>query len=124
MALNVLGACQWMYRNTPFCFFSWTKEFLASGPKLTICPVWIELSNLPYQLYQWISKIASLISKVLGHRPKSFINPSWHPQGLVKIDMAKPLVEEIFINCGEFSLKQLSTSICHMLVSIVEKQNM
>ncbi|MCO5573114.1 hypothetical protein L7F22_026879 [Adiantum nelumboides] len=106
MALDVLGAGQWMFRNTPFCFFSWSKEFSSNGPKSTKCPVWIELPDLPYHFYQWTDKIASSIGKVLGSKKRTLINPSWHPQVLVEIDMALPLVEEIFINCGEYSLTQ------------------
>ena len=34
------------------------------------------------------------------------INPSWHPQALVEVDLAKPLIEDIDISCGEYSFKQ------------------
>ncbi|MCO5560560.1 hypothetical protein L7F22_014175 [Adiantum nelumboides] len=106
MAIKVLGAGQWRYKSTPFCFFSWSKDFSASGPKPSACPVWIELPDLPYHMYHWADKIAGALGKVLGHKPRSYINPSWHPQALVEIDLAKPLKEEIYINCGEFSFKQ------------------
>lgn len=106
MAIKILSAGQWIYRNAPFCFFRWTKDFSASGPKPSTCPVWIELPDLPFHMYQWTDKIAGALGKVLGHKPKSFINPSWHPQVLVEIDLKIPLKETILINCGEFSITQ------------------
>ena len=39
MALHILGAGQWMFRNSPFCLFRWSKEFTPSGRKPTKCPV-------------------------------------------------------------------------------------
>ena len=45
------------------------------------------------------------IGKVLGTKPKSVYNPSWHPQILIEVDLVEPLLEEVDINCGEFSLK-------------------
>ena len=101
MAVDILGAGQWMYGRAPFYFFPWSKEFSASGPKSSKCPVWVELPDLPYHFYQWTDKIASSLGKVLGSRKRAFINPSWHPQILVEIDLEKPLMEEIFINYGE-----------------------
>ena len=100
-AMDILDARQWMYGRTPFCFFSCSKEFSASGPKSSKCPVWVELPDLPYHFFQWTDKIASLLGKVFGSRKRAFINPSWHPQILVEIDLEKPLMEEIFISCGE-----------------------
>ena len=68
--------------------------------------MWIELPNLLYHFYQWSDKIANWLWKVLGSWKRTFINPSWHPQVLVEIDMAKPLLEEIYINCGKFNFTQ------------------
>ena len=59
MALDILGPGQWMYGKNPFCFFSWSKEFSASGPKSSKCPVWVELLDLPYHFYPWTKKIGS-----------------------------------------------------------------
>ena len=94
-----------MFRNSPFCLFRWSKELNPSGQKPTTCPVWVELPNLPFIFYPWIKKITEPLGKVLGTRPKSTFNPSWHPQVLVEVDLALPLVEEIAINCGEFNIK-------------------
>ena len=87
-------------------FLGLRSSRLASDPKSSKCPVWVELPDLPYHFYQWTDKISSLLGKVLGSRKRAFINPLWHPQILVEIDLELPLMEEIFINCGEYSIKQ------------------
>lgn len=91
MALKALAAGQWVIRSSPLCLFKWTPDFKPEGNNQIRYPVWVEFPDLPFQYYPILNHLAEPLGKVLGVRPASDINPRWHPQVLVEIDLSKEL---------------------------------
>lgn len=91
MALQAIAAGQWMVRNSPMGLFKWYPGFKLEGGNHIKYPVWVEFPDLPYQYYPILKKLAEPLGKVLGVRPVSDINPRWHPQVLVEIDLSNDL---------------------------------
>ena len=91
MALQAVAAGQWMIKNSPMCLFKWYPGFKPEGGNHVKYPVWVEFPDLPFQYYPILKKLAEPLGKVLGIRPINEINPRWHPQVLVEIDLSQDL---------------------------------
>lgn len=91
MALQAISAGQWMIKNSPLCLFKWFPGFKPKGGNQVKYPIWVEFPDLPFQYYPLLKSLAEPLGKVLGIRPVSDINPRWHPQVLVELDLAEEL---------------------------------
>ncbi|MCO5569789.1 hypothetical protein L7F22_023504 [Adiantum nelumboides] len=69
-ALQVITEGQWMIKNTPISFFKWFKGFNPKREKPTKIPVWVDFPDLPVEYYLWLSKIGSVVDKVLGQKAR------------------------------------------------------
>ncbi|MCO5607678.1 hypothetical protein L7F22_061876 [Adiantum nelumboides] len=69
-ALQVITEGQWLIKNTPISFFKWFKGFNPKGEKPTKLPVWVDFPDLPVEFYPWLSKIGSMVGKVLGQKAR------------------------------------------------------
>lgn len=91
MALQALAAGQWMLKNSPLYLFKWPPGFNPGEGNKVKYPVWVEFPDLPFQYYPNLKTLAKPLGRVLGVRPTSDINPRWHPQVLVELNLSMDL---------------------------------
>lgn len=87
MAFQALAAGQWMVRNSPLCLFKWFQGFKSKGGNQVKYPVWVAFPDLSFQYYLVLKTPTEPHGKVLGVRTVNDINPRWHPQVLVELDL-------------------------------------
>ena len=90
-----------MVGNSLLSLFNWNEDFDPMGPKPTRMPVWVEFPNLPAHLVPILKLIVEPLGKLLGQRPFTDINPRWHLQVLIEMEVLGQMPEFILIKDSE-----------------------
>ncbi|XP_019241653.1 PREDICTED: uncharacterized protein LOC109221639 [Nicotiana attenuata] len=96
----VMQAGPYSYHNKPFILQNWERDFYFDPKCITTIPLWIHLPSLSagYWTADALSKVASAVGLPLyTDKFTAKLNKISYARVLVKVDITKPLVEEIEI---------------------------
>lgn len=93
MVARGLSQGLWTMRNQPLYLELWSP-FLNDAPRPITVPTWVELTDLPFSLFNQVKSLCVPLKRFIGQEKEGFFNPRGSPQVCIMIDLNEELLKQ------------------------------